>query len=221
MKIHTQYEWAFSSKGLPIPLYQSHENPLGGLLWIGGVHGDEPEGVELATKTLNWLKTHKVESPFQWSLIPCLNPDGVTLKQRVNGNNVDLNRNYPSQDWNGEHSKKRYYPGPTPGSEPEVQALTKLIKHTQPKLIVHCHSWKPCVVYSGEGGARAAQLLAECSGYKLQTHIGYDTPGSLSSYASKDKNIPVICIEEQDHIDLDLVWPHFEAAVKTIFTEGF
>ena len=105
--------------------------------------------------------------------------------------------------------------------EPEVQALVSLIKEQQPQLIVHCHSWKPCIVYSGEGGKKAAEFLSAATGYVAQTHIGYDTPGSLSAYAWKDRSIPVICIEEQDHIDLDLVWPHFESGVRRIFEEGF
>ena len=221
MKIVANLNWAQSVKGQAIPLFQSEENPTNGLLWIGGVHGDEPEGVELASKTLKWLHSSEANPNFPWSLIPCLNPDGVTLMQRMNANAVDLNRNYPSKDWSSEHKKQRYFPGNSAGSEPETQALVALIEKIKPKLIVHCHSWKPCIVYSGEGGAIAAKKLADASGYTAQTHIGYDTPGSLSSYASKDLGIPVICIEEQDHIDLKYVWPRFQNGVKSIFNEGF
>lgn len=201
-------------------MFQSKPEVRGGLLWIGGVHGDEPEGVELATQTLQWLLNTKTPITWEWSLIPCLNPDGVVLKQRTNGNGVDLNRNYPSKDWSPAARKNRYHPGPEAGSEPENRALTKLIEVQKPKLIVHCHSWKPCIVCSGQPGMKYANWLAEASGYELKEEIGYETPGSLSSYAWKDHGIPVICIEEKDHEDLNLVWPRFSHGVKKIFIEG-
>lgn len=218
-------QWALSPKNNSIGLCASTNADLNSIcspiILIGGVHGDEPEGVELATKTLRWLlsesnlKNSLVTVP--WIVIPCLNVDGYKSNQRVNGNGVDLNRNYPSQSWTSEFDQPRYFPGPFPASEPEIQALTQLIETTHPRLVIHCHSWEPSIILSGPSAIVEATALAEASGYSILNDIGYPTPGSLSEYCWEDRHIPVICIEEQEHIDLALVWPHFEKGIKSIF----
>ena len=214
-------DWAVSRKGRPIELYASSDlkksdHPL---LMIGGVHGDEPEGVQLAKSTLAFLTNDAEKIQLPWILIPCLNIDGFTEKKRTNGGGVDLNRNYPSSDWSPEFPKDRYFPGAKANSEPEIQALVKLIDEYDPRLIIHFHSWNPCVVYAGEPGRKDAERLGASSGYKVQDDIGYPTPGSLSQYAWGDLKIPVICIEEQEGMPLDQVWPHFERGIREIFAD--
>ncbi|AFY03017.1 M14 family murein peptide amidase A [Bdellovibrio bacteriovorus] len=224
-KIYHQTSWATTSQGTSIELYKkSHslsdfsERPI---LFIGGVHGDEPEGVRLAEEFLHWLKQEESANSGRlrpWVLIPCINPDGYGKNQRTNGNGVDLNRNFPCRDWSPESKAPRYYPGPSPGSEREVQALVKLIEDEKPQLIVHFHSWEPCVVYTGAPGKQAAEILATGTGYEAREDIGYPTPGSLGQYGWIEHQIPVICIEEQEHIDLNLVWPHFKPGLEILIT---
>lgn len=218
--------WATSALGKPIAKFSCvNEDTVEAqrpYLFVGGVHGDEPEGVELAEKLLLWLQKNNKENPMDlhpWILIPCLNVDGYSKKDRTNGNGVDLNRNFPSPDWNSLFKAPRYYPGGSPASEPEVQALCQLIKDTKPKAIIHFHSWEPCVVYTGEPGKKIAETLALNTGYDVREDIGYPTPGSLGQYGWLVHNIPVICIEEKDHIDLALVWPRFALGLQTLLSQ--
>src|SRR4051812_20772156 len=104
-------------------------------LVLGGVHGDEHEGVALAFKL---LESFKKSFPYQLSIsiIPMLNPDGVYLKTRTNSRNVDLNRNLPTPDWDPVAHTPRYQPGPYPLSEPENQALTSYLQKFQPHFIL-------------------------------------------------------------------------------------
>lgn len=208
--------WAKTIIGTDIPLFQSAKGCQDGLLLIGGTHGDEPEGVELAQQTLRWLQAEGESLETAWALIPCLNPDGVALRQRMNANGVDLNRNYPSSDWSPEAKKERYNPGPQPGSENEIQALVKLIQVMKPKMIIHFHSYKPCIVYAGNAALPAAELLGKATGYDVIPDIGYPTPGSLSSYAWSDLGIPVICIEEEDGVDRTTIWPRFQGVITNL-----
>jgi hypothetical protein len=219
-------QWCFSREQRPLRLVASHDlrqmATLKPLVVIGGVHGDEPEGVELASQCLHWLQVD-ARKPHQqphrpWILIPVLNPDGVFHQQRTNGANVDLNRNYPSRNWSPQARAPRYFPGPTPASEPEIQALVQLIDDVRPSLIIHCHSWNPCIVKAGPADLAEALVLKRATGYELKDDIGYPTPGSLSEYGWFDKGIPVICIEEQEHIDLKTIWPRFASAFAEIFS---
>jgi len=214
--------WVLSNQNRSIELFASGSlsslSSLRPLLLIGGVHGDEPEGVALAQQTLTWLKSN-ADTRVPWLLIPCLNPDGVAAGSRVNARGVDLNRNYPAKSWSPEATQERYNPGPEPASEPEIKALVNLIGQTRPRLIIHCHSWHPCIVYTGPPGKKDAQRLAEASGYELKESIGYDTPGSLSEYAWHDLQIPVICIEEAEDTPLNEVWGHFSKGIKSIFSD--
>lgn len=219
--------WTKTALGTDIELFASH--PLDELrskrpiLLMGGVHGDEPLGVLLAEKTLAYLLSDAnqqqgaVKAP--WALITCLNVDGYKRNTRVNGRGVDLNRNYPSRSWAPTFEKERYNPGPSPGSEPEIQAVVRFIREFSPRLIIHCHSWKPMVVCAGDAGIRDAQRLAESSGYEVVPEIGYPTPGSLSQFGWVDNKIPVICIEEADESAPHSVWPRFSDGMKAIFAD--
>lgn len=224
-KIFHQSSWAQTSLGTHIELFKKTHTAHGfseaPLLFMGGIHGDEPEGVRLAEELLKWLQQEEAQNSDKirpWILIPCLNPDGYSKNQRTNASGVDLNRNFPCRDWSPNASAPRYFPGPSAGSEKEVQAFVKLIEDEKPQLIVHFHSWEPCVVYTGKPGQQAAELLSEGNGYTAREDIGYPTPGSLGQYGWLEKNIPVICIEEQEHIDLNLVWPHFKTGLQKLLT---
>ncbi|MNT25764.1 hypothetical protein D3C72_1613040 [compost metagenome] len=97
--------------------------------------------------------------------------------------------------------------------------MVKLIEDEKPQLIVHFHSWEPCVVYTGKPGQGPAEILATGNGYEAREDIGYPTPGSLGQYGWLEAKTPVVCIEEQANIDLDLVWPHFKDGLKLLLTK--
>ncbi len=220
LEVLHQSSWQLSALGEPLELFSSLHAPELPLLFIGGVHGDEPEGVELAQKLLSWLQKNNSDQLFSWLLIPCLNPDGYFRQDRVNGNGVDLNRNFPSHDWAPDAKAPRYFPGLGPGSEPEVQAVCQLIEKYQPQVIVHFHSWHPCVVYTGAPGKVWAEKIAGDSGYRVQEDIGYPTPGSLGQYGWTERKIPVICIEEQEKIDLRQIWPRFSKGLQSVLSRS-
>ncbi len=226
-KILHQTSWAKSAGGREIELYSLEHlssKETSPILFIGGVHGDEPEGVRLTQDLLHWLqKNHNVANPenvHPWIIIPCLNIDGYLSKERTNANGVDLNRNFPSQDWHYEYKSARYFPGDQPGSEPEVQALVKLIEEKSPCLIVHFHSWEACVVYTGHPGKSAAEIIGRDTGYRISEDIGYPTPGSLGQYGWLEKKIPVICVEAQEGCSLDSVWPTFGLGLQKLLNES-
>lgn len=213
-----QSNWTQSALGQNIELYRKKHNdpkkPL--IIFIGGVHGDEPEGVQLAQDFLKWLHSQDQQALNNWILIPCLNIDGHTKNERTNGNHVDLNRNFPTRDWSSEAKAPRYFPGNKPHSEPEVQALCQLLLQEKPQLIIHFHSWEPSLVYTGTPGAKAAKILSMGNNYPVKEDIGYPTPGSLGQYGWLELKTPVVCIEEQEHCDLSTVWMHFSEGLQQL-----
>lgn len=183
-----------SSLGLPILAF---ENLPGGpeVLILGGVHGDEYEGIVAADGLLEALLKH---NPYRLNLtiVPRMNPDGAMFRTRGNGGGVDLNRNLPTKDWSPEIANPRYHPGPSAGSEPENQALMRFLDERRPKLVLSLHSWHPVLNVNGDCLAEA-EVLAKHTGYKIDPEIGYPTPGCLGTYAGIERQCPTLTYEIQ------------------------
>lgn len=211
-------DWARTALGTPIGLFRKKHSESAPVVFIGGVHGDEPEGLRLAGDLLRWLQDAETRGEVKrsWILVPDINPDGSARKQRTNGRGVDLNRNFPSADWSPEKKAERYNPGPSPASEPEIQALCALLVAEKPQAIVHFHSWEPCVVYTGEGARPWAEACGEGTGYEVREDIGYPTPGSLGQYGALELRTPVVCIEARDGEDPAGLWPRFGPGLRRI-----
>lgn len=208
-----------SPQRLPIVAYQfgkaaAHRH----VLILGGVHGDEPEGVAAALGLLEKWRQH---FPYQLriTLVPMFNPEGVLNKHRLNSNGVDLNRNLPTKDWSPEVATPRYNPGPKPLSEPENQALTRFIEQNQLDFILSLHSWKPILNTNGDC-TDVAQAIAGVTGYEVSPTIGYSTPGCLGTYAGLERNIPTLTYEIERGLSFDRILrehtPAIDAGLKTL-----
>jgi protein MpaA len=169
-------------------------------LIIGGVHGDEPEGVIAAQGVLAALN-ESFNYKLQVIVIPEFNPEGVLNKIRMNLAGVDLNRNLPTKDWSPVAAKERYFPGKSACSEPENKALVQLLEVVKFDLIISLHSWNPMINVNGPSCEPEAQVLKQHTGYSIEPDIGYPTPGSLGTYAGKERNISTITYEIQRDID--------------------
>ena len=175
------------------------KKPLGRVLLMGGIHGDEYSTVSIVFKWMNTLNQYH-SGLFHWKVTPLLNPDGLLKEkrsQRQNANGVDLNRNFPSKDWdalavnyweNRTQKNPRRYPGPYANSEPETQWFVNTIQDFKPDVIIAVHAPYGLVDY--DGPQTAPQKLGALKLLRLGTY-----PGSLGNYAGVDLNIPVITIE--------------------------
>lgn len=194
----------------------SAKNPnLARALILGGVHGDEPEGVAAARGVLEILRQN-YHLNLNLVIVPEMNPEGVLLKTRGNSNKVDLNRNLPTKDWSPVAATERYNPGPAPASELENKALVKFIDEFKPDVIFSLHSWKPMLNTNGE--LPEAVVIAEKTGYKIEPDIGYPTPGSLGTYAGAEMKIPTLTYEIERDISfkpiIDIHVPAILAGLK-------
>ncbi len=196
----------YSTQGLPLEIYQVTTGSRTVLL-LGGVHGDEPEGVYLLEQFLNSRLWEKVQDRVTLWLLPRVNPDGCRLQQRCNAQGVDLNRNMPTQDWTAVVQNPRYPPGPTAGSEPETQLLMACIDRLQPDAILSAHSSYTdlCVNFNGPA-QQLAEVISAQNHYPVKADIGYPTPGSLGTWAGVERGIPTITLEIRKGLTAAQVW---------------
>ena len=187
--------------GLPILAYR-WEGQGPEILLLGGVHGDEGEGVACAYGVLDHFLTHGMNEAMRLTLVPAFNLDGVIAKTRVNGNGVDLNRNLPSNDWDPKAFNERYPPGPHANSEPENQALVQFLEKRKPRFIFSLHSFKQPLLNTNGNCEPEARAMHALTGYEITPTMGYPTPGSLGTYAGMERGMPTLTVELLRGMDL-------------------
>lgn len=203
LSIGLLYDGASSNKATPL-LFKDFgavdDESAARVLLIGGVHGDEYSSVSIVFKWLAMLEEDLGEH-FKWRIIPVLNPDGLLrpprMSQRMNANGVDLNRNFPTPNWEDEaHAywvknalkNKRRYPGPAPLSEPETAWLVEQIESFQPHAVVSVHA--PHGVVDFDGPRVPPRQLGPLELRLLGTY-----PGSMGRYIGIHKGIPLLTLE--------------------------
>ena len=197
-----------SKRGVPL-VYRDFQPRSGGnsgeppkrVLMIGGIHGDELTSVSITFQWMRKLEKEK-EQPFHWRIIPSSNPDGLLNKpsSRTNGNGVDLNRNFPTEDWDSKaqaywfkraHKDPRRYPGKKASSEIETRWLLEQIESFKPDAIVSIHAPYGILDYDGPEDPPPPKQF----GYLRLQPLGV-YPGSLGNYGYS-LGVPVITLELQ------------------------
>lgn len=197
------------------------------ILIVGVVHGDEPQGKYLIDKYIEKYSVNSTTScmysftsesliPRRCTdkigdksllFIPCLNPDGMQLNIRTNANNVDINRNFPTQNWGqnkGDNAtcddeNSNYFGGKSPASEIETQFLIDTIEKYSPSLIVTLHTPYKIVNYDGPA-KEIAQMISDIIKYPVEESVGYPTPGSFGTWAGVERNFATITLEMDEKV---------------------
>jgi len=179
-------------------------------LFIGAVHGDELPTLYLLSRLAMEINNHPDKFQNECIIIaPLANPDGFFAKQpqRVNSKGIDVNRNFPTKDWDTQaiqlwkkraNSSKRYYPGSKSGSEQETLFQMTLIKRYAPQKILTIHS--PLGFYDFDGNSTNLEKFGEwVDSVSKETQFPlkkYGTfPGSLGNYAGNERNILTLTLE--------------------------
>ncbi|HET8581313.1 MAG TPA: M14 family metallopeptidase [Candidatus Paceibacterota bacterium] len=215
------------------------------LLFVGGIHGGyEWNTVLLSYALMDYLGEHPDAIPAgeEVTVIPVLNPDGLAktvgttspfsaasvpadqalqVAGRVNGNGVDLNRNFDC-DWqaNGTWQNKPVSGGTAPFSEPESQAFKSYIASTTPAAVVAYYSAAGGVYASqcGSGVSAATQslmsLYASESGYPAHSDFtAYAVTGDMTDWLAKI-GVPTISVLLTNHQDTE--WAKNWAGIQAV-----
>ncbi len=186
-------------KGEPIFHWQKDGDPKEKssqrILVLSLIHGDEPESASVSAAWMERLMA--IQPRNTWRVIPIMNPDSWDLKTRTNANGVDVNRNFPSKDWDElaikfwkeKHgANERRYPGKIAGSEPETKCAIQQIEDFKPDFIISIHT--PLGVLDFDGPKVPAPKFGPLPWVALGNY-----PGSLGRYMWKDRSVPVLTVE--------------------------
>ncbi len=220
---HKTRQFGKTENGWPLEIYE----PSGlapKILIMGSIHGDESLSTVLLSEALRSISPSDLKS----AVILSANPDGILAGTRCNGRGVDLNRNYPTSNW---EATPVYYrnrpddpqnialsPGRSGGSETETRAIMELIDALQPQLIVSLHGFLACI--DDPDSSSIANDIALRTDMEMVPDVGYATPGSFGSWC-KEHNIPIITYElpstdilkmKEKHLPVltDLLTGHYE-----------
>jgi serine/threonine-protein kinase len=184
----TTWELTRSSNNRPLNITQIGNGPKQ-LVFVGGIHGNEPTTQELVTQMMRHFQENLALVPPGVTLyfLPNLNPDGLVADDRYTPGGVDLNRNWDTPTWVKDSPEpggiKQNSGGTTPFSEPETAALRnfllELLNNSQTEsvslIIYHHHAGAPSwgnvqpgyVAYGSpvSPSVELAQALSASSGY--------------------------------------------------------
>lgn len=141
------YMYIISSNSSAIGNTTRHQKPK--ILLYSGTHGYEVQGVIdnyfiaknlLTCPTADWWK---LMAQFDFYIIPCLNGFGMHYSSRLNGNLVNITRNYPSSNWAAATSSTlmRDNPGASAGSEQETKLILKLADMLSAPIVIDHHNY--------------------------------------------------------------------------------
>lgn len=201
------------------------------VLLIGGLHaGFAPSTTTLAEQIIEHFSQNSQTLPTDVTLyvVTNANPDSLAgemeaLNGRLNGNEVDLNRNWDC-NWN-ENAQWREQPvdgGEAPFSEPETNALHDLILEIEPTAVIVFEAVGGVVVPGVCDGNSVSQelaaLYAQAANYRASgISTSSSVTGDLTDWLNS-QNIPAIAPLLSDYTDTE--WEQNLAGVEAAIAYG-
>jgi protein MpaA len=176
------------------------------IILVATTHGDEKSSTSTLNSFIDELEKDYDKIPGQRTviIIPNLNPDGYASSRRTNANNIDLNRNFPANDWKQGVTMPGGSFNPNGGgayalSEPESSALASYVLGQNPRLVLTYHAAAGVVIANGSGDSEAlAHVYDQKSNVGYSSGAGlfnYDTTGAFEDWLRDKHGIPTILVE--------------------------
>ncbi len=210
----------FSLAARPIEVYTFGAGEKQYLI-VAGIHGGyEGNTIALANEMITYINENPdaVSTDVTLYIIRNMNPDAEArdngVDGRVNNNGVDLNRNFPSDNWTADWDRDGcwiYRPttgGAYAGSEPETRSVMSFIGSHKIKAMISYHSAALGVFPGGvpwEGPSkRLASALSKVTGYPYPPiDTGCVYTGTLADWAVEHGVGASVDMELSDHKNID------------------
>jgi murein peptide amidase A len=218
----------FSLAGRPIDVYTFGVGEKEYLI-VAGIHGGyEGNTIALANELITHINENPgvIPSDVTLYIIRNMNPDGEArddgVDGRVNNNGVDLNRNFPSDNWTKDWDRDGcwiYRPttgGLYAGSEPETRSVISFVRSHKIEALISYHSAALGVFPGGvpweEPSKRLAKALSKATGYRYPPiDTGCVYTGTLADWAVENGVGAAVDMELSNHKDSD-----FEENLKAL-----
>ncbi len=210
----------FSLGGRPIEVYTFGEGQKQYLI-VAGIHGGyEGNTIALANELIMYIIDHPDVIPEDVTLyiIRDMNPDAEARANdengRVNNNGVDLNRNFPSDNWSADWDRDGCWVlrpttgGAYGGSEPETRAVMSFIAGHNIQAMISYHSAALGVFPGGvpwePASKRLAGALSRVTGYPYPPiDTGCVYTGTLADWAVENGVGAAVDMELNTHENTD------------------
>ena len=211
----------YSVAGRPIEVYTFGKGQREYLI-VAGIHGGyEGNTIALANELIDYLTEHPdlIPDSAKLHIIRNMNPDGETrsddMDGRVNNNGVDLNRNFPSENWTADWDRDGcwiYRPttgGLYGGSEPETRTVMGFITSRKILALISYHSAALGIFPGGvpweEPSKRLAKALAKETRYPYPPiDTGCEYTGTLADWAVENGVGAAVDMELSTHKNTDV-----------------
>lgn len=203
-----------SVDGRPIHAHVIGPSDAPTVLIVASIHGDEPAGTPLVEMLLAHLRAEpRALGGRRVVIVPVANPDGYERRARLNRNGIDLNRNFPADNW---RAHRRH--GAEAVSEPETVALLDVVERYRPHRIISIHQPVACIDYDGPAEPIATAMGAVCD---LPVRKLGTRPGSMGSYLGVGAGLEVVTLElpgGATGLDRRTLWERYGAAMLVSIT---
>lgn len=194
------------------------------VLFVTGVHGaDAANTAALGMELIEYFTDNSDSIPanLRVTVVPNLNPDGLSGNSRFNANNVDLNRNFGC-DWaaTSQWRDQEVSGGSAPYSEPEAAALRDYIKEVN---LVGAVVWfaaegkvypSACAGAPSRDSVELAATFANAAGYGAEAEFdAYQINGDMTNWLA-DEGVPAISVLLTDRESTE--WAKNEQGVTAI-----
>ena len=201
-----------TASGLPIPAY-SFGSSAHKVLIIAGLHGNDKNSI-IPVQGLLAQFAQSFSYKLQVDLVPALNFDGLLTHQFPNHNNVDLNRNLPTNEWIAETSPESYSSGTHAKSETETQAFIQYLEDQSPSLLIHLHSLNNKLIISGRCKA-IAEKIADFINYEVESHPTDLPSRCLQTYCGSERDLPTLSYGIEKELETpQVLQKHLKAIIE-------
>lgn len=200
----TSWVIGYSVQGRSIVAY-SFGSGAKTILFTGGMHGSERSGQQTMQAWAEYLQAYGAPAGTRVVVVPNTNPDGIAAGSRNNSRNVNIDRNFPTANWQASiETASGTLPtggGASAGSEPETAALIALTRQLRPRLEVSFHAQGRLVGANKFSDSVAiGSIYANMVGYQTmfanpEAVMGYAMTGEYEDWMGEEMGIPAILIE--------------------------